>query len=150
MGPVLVGSVALGLIGAGVFIADPLNGYPPGAPMVPSERTVHGRLHDLFGLPVFLGLPIACLGFSRGLARLGERGWVIYSALSGCFMFVAFVLAGIGFSQNPSLVNVAGVFQRLSITIGWSWMTLLAVHERSRIGSIRFADAKIGPFQSRL
>ena len=43
-------------------------------------------------------------------------------------MFVAFVLAGIGFRQNPSLVSVAGVFQRLSITIGWSWMTLLAVH----------------------
>ena len=52
-GPVLVGSVALGLIGAGVFIADPLNGYSPGVPMVPSERTVHGRLHDLLGFRCF-------------------------------------------------------------------------------------------------
>ena len=138
-GPVLVGSLAFGLIGAGVFIADPLNGYPPGTPMVPLERTVHGRLHDLFGLPVFLGLPIACFVFSRVFARLGERGWAIYSTLSGFLMFVAFVLAGMGFSQNPSLVNVAGVFQRLSITIGWSWMTLLAVHLLRGRGSVRSA-----------
>ena len=66
-------------------------------------------------------------------------GWAIYSALSGFLMFVAFVLAGMGFSQNPSLVNVAGVFQRLSITIGWSWMTLLAVHLLRGRGSVRSA-----------
>ena len=28
--PLLVGLVGLGLIGAGVFVADPLSGYPPG------------------------------------------------------------------------------------------------------------------------
>ena len=138
-GPLLVGFLAIGLIGAGVFIADPLNGYPPGTPVLPTERTVHGRLHDLFGLPVFLGLPIACLVFSRVFARLGERGWAIYSAFSGFLMFVAFFLAGMGFSQNPSLVNVAGLFQRVSITVGWSWMTLLAVHLLRGRGSDRSA-----------
>jgi hypothetical protein len=136
-GSLLVGFLAIGLIGAGVFIADPLNGYPPGTAVLPTERTVHGRLHDLFGLPVFLGLPIACLVFSRVFVRLGKRGWGIYSACSGFLMFVAFVLSGMGFSQNPSLVNVAGLFQRVSITVGWSWMTLLAVYLLRGRGSAR-------------
>ena len=117
--------------------------------MVPAVRTVHGRLHDLLGLPVFLGLPIACFVFSRVFARLGERGWAIYSALSGFLMFVAFVLAGMGFSQNQSLVNVAGGFQRLSITIGWNWMTLLAVHLLTGHHKPRFhLEIRLYPFKS--
>jgi hypothetical protein len=42
-------------------------------------------------------------------------------------MLATFVLAAIGFSQNPSLVNFAGVFQRLSIIIGLTWIALLAL-----------------------
>jgi hypothetical protein len=63
-GPLLIGLAGIGLIGAGFFVADPLNGYPPGMSLIPTERTIHGVLHDLFGDPVFLGLPIACLCFA--------------------------------------------------------------------------------------
>ncbi|MCL5995126.1 MAG: DUF998 domain-containing protein [Chloroflexi bacterium] len=125
-GPLLVGLVGIGLIGAGIFISDPLNGYPPGTPLVPTVRSVHGRLHDLFGLPVFMGLPIACFVFSRRFARLGERGWAAYSALSGFAMLVTFVVAGMGFGQTPGFADFAGVFQRLSIIIGWTWIALFA------------------------
>jgi Protein of unknown function (DUF998) len=31
-GPLLVGAYAIGLLGAGIFVADPMNGYPPGTP----------------------------------------------------------------------------------------------------------------------
>src|SRR6185436_12106729 len=51
-GPVLIGLVGVGLIGAGLFVSDPLNGYPPGTPLIPTERSTHGILHDLFGVPV--------------------------------------------------------------------------------------------------
>lgn len=127
-GPLLVGLAGIGLIGAGLFTADPINGYPPGTPLVPTQRTAHGLLHDLFGIPVFLGLPIACFVFTYRFARLGQRGWAAYSALSGFAMFVAFVLAGMGFGQVPGLAEFAGVFQRLSIAAGWAWIALLAVH----------------------
>ncbi len=85
-------------------------------------------MHDLFGLPVFLGLPIACFVFSRRFARLGERGWAIYSLLAGIAMFATFVLAGMGFQQSPGFTEIAGVFQRLSIIIGFSWIAFLALH----------------------
>ena len=127
-GPLLVGLAGLGLIGAGLFTADPINGYPPGTPLMPAERTAHGLLHDLFGIPVFLGLPIACFVFTYRFARVGQRRWAAYSAFSGLAMFVTFVLAGMGFGQVPGLAEIAGVFQRLSIAAGWTWIALLAVH----------------------
>ncbi len=127
-GPVLIGLAAVGLIGAGLFTSDPMNGYPPGTPLLLTERSTHGRLHDLFGIPVFLGLPVACFVFTRYFARHGERGWAAYSALSGIAMLITFVLAGMGFSQTPGFSDFAGGFQRLSIGIGWTWLALLAVH----------------------
>lgn len=126
-GPLLLGLVGVGLIGAGIYIADPLNGYPPGTPLIPTVRSEHGKLHDLFGIPVFLGLPIACFIFGRWFARRRERGWVVYSILSGIAMFVFFVLAGMGFSQTLSFAEIAGVFQRLSLIIGLGWIALLGV-----------------------
>jgi hypothetical protein len=92
------------------------------------RRPANGKLHDLFGIPVFLGLPIACFVFGRWFARLGERGWAVYSVLSGIAMFVFCVIAGKGFSQGPGLVIVAGVFQRLSLLFGLGWIALLALH----------------------
>jgi hypothetical membrane protein len=41
--PVLVGLVAIGLIGAGMFTTDPLSGYPPRTPALPAGNpTTHG------------------------------------------------------------------------------------------------------------
>jgi hypothetical membrane protein len=127
-GCLLIGLVGIGLTGAGFFTTDPMNGYPPGTPLVPAVSTLHGTLHNLFSLPVFVCLPIACFLFGSRFARLGERRWVIYSVLAGLAMLVTFVLAGMGFQQSPGFTEFAGVFQRLSIIIGFTWITLLAVH----------------------
>jgi hypothetical protein len=128
-GPLLVGLAGIGLIGAGIFVADPLNGYPPGTPRIPIERTTHGILHDLFGIPFFLGLPITCFVFARLFARWGQRGWAAYSALSGLAMFAAFFLARL--SLRPGFEDIGGLFglfQRITVTIGFAWLTLLAVY----------------------
>ncbi len=127
-GPLLIGLAGIGLIGAGIFTTDPVFGYPPDAPLVLAQYSSHGHLHDLFSILVFLGLPIACFVLSRRFAVMGERGWAIYSVLTGIGILMTFVLAGMGFSQTPGFVDFAGVYQRLSITIGWTWMTLLALH----------------------
>ena len=127
-GPLLIGLAGIGLIGAGFFTADPFNGYPPGTPLIPTERSVHGLLHDLFGVPVFLGLPIACFVFSRLFARRGDGGWATYSALSGFAMLLFFVLTSMGLNQIQGFADYAGLFQRLTIAVGWIWITLLAVH----------------------
>lgn len=127
-GPVLLGLVGIGLTGAGFFNTDPLNGYPPGTPLVPTVNTFHGTLHNLFSLPVFVCLPIACFMFARIFFKLGEPGWAVYSIFAGLAMLVTFVLAGMGFQQDPGFTDFAGLYQRISIIVGFTWITLLAVY----------------------
>jgi len=126
--PLLMGLVGISLIGAGIFITDPINGYPPGTPLILPEYSDHGRIHDLFGALTFLGLPIACFVFSYGFFRTRKYGWAIYSAFSGIAMWVFFVLTSMGLSQAPGYSDFAGLFQRLSIVSGLGWITLLAIH----------------------
>jgi len=78
--PVLIGLFAIGMIGSGLFAADPVSAgvdaaapYPPGMPTVP-DRTLHGVLHDVFGVPVFLGLPLACCVAPTASPPQGARG----------------------------------------------------------------------------
>ena len=128
-GPLLVGAHAIGLLGAGVFVTDPVSGYPPGTPdHLPTFGSTHAALHDLLSVGTFVGLPIACLVFARRLAGWRERGWAIYSAATGVVFAVAFVLTSMAFNQAEPLVAFGGLLQRITVTVGWTWLTLLASH----------------------
>ena len=72
--PILVGSAGVGLIGAGVFVTDPVSGYPPGTPDQGIEPTGVGWLHQVFSLPVLVGLPAAAAieAGTRGDAATGS------------------------------------------------------------------------------
>jgi hypothetical protein len=75
-----------------------------------------------------LGWPVACLVFARRFAGWGRRGWAVYSAVSGVLFLAMFILTSQAFSQAPGLVDFGGLFQRSTVTIGWTWLTLLALH----------------------
>jgi len=121
-GPILLSTIGLGLMGAGVFASDPINGFPPGTPDAPVSTTV-GRLHDLFSSPVFLCLPAAAIVYARAAARAGDRPWVLGSVGVAVAQFGTFVAAGFGFSQHPALINVGGAFQRASLIVGFGWLS---------------------------
>lgn len=122
VGAVLVAIWGLDLIGAGLFVTDPISGYPPGTPAVPDPATATGELHDWISLAAFLGIALAFFVMAGGRGRL----WMVYSLLTAVVFLVAFVLAGIGFTQDPDFVQTGGLWQRISITAGWLWLTLLA------------------------
>jgi Protein of unknown function (DUF998) len=64
--PLLVTVWGIGLVGAGIFVTDPVGGYPTAA----SPVTWHGRLHDLaFSLPGFTALALAMVTASVAFAR---------------------------------------------------------------------------------
>lgn len=127
-GPLLVAVWGIGLLGAGIFLTDPVSGYPPGTPDLLLNPTAHGALHDQFSLIGFLALTVACFVFSYRFARQGERGWALYSAVTGILFPVGIVLASAAFSQDQGLVTFGGLLQRVTVTIGWTWLTLLAIH----------------------
>ncbi|WP_327706939.1 DUF998 domain-containing protein [Streptomyces decoyicus] len=123
-GALLMGTWAAGLLGAGAFQTDPVSGYPPGTPDRLQHHTRAGALHDLFSLIGFLALTVACFVF----APSSSPGWVIYSIASGVFFATTMALASAAFSQHQRWVDIGGLIQRISLTIGWTWQTLLAVH----------------------
>jgi hypothetical protein len=129
-GPLLVAGHGIGLVGAGLFVTDPVSGYPPGTPgHLEAYGSAQAALHDLFSIGTFVGLPIACLVFARRFAGWGRRGWAVYSAATGVAFAVGTVLtsAALGTQAEP-LVAVGGLLQRTTVTLGWTWLTLLAVH----------------------
>jgi hypothetical protein len=123
----LIALVGVGLLGAGVFAADPISGYPPGTPMV-SARTTFGTLHDVFSTPVFTALPAACLVAARWFARSGHRGWASYSAATAVVFVTSFAFARVGFSQHPAFMPVGGLLQRAALIVGLLWVTVLAAY----------------------
>lgn len=123
----MVGMWAVGLLGAGVFVTDPVSGYPPGAPDRLSGYSQHGALHDLFSGSAFVALAAACFAFGRRFAAWGERGWATYSVITGVVFLGAFILSSAGFGQAEGVVNLAGLFQRVAVSVGFGWLALLAV-----------------------
>ncbi|MER6976501.1 DUF998 domain-containing protein [Streptomyces carpinensis] len=123
-GAVLIGVWAVGLLGAGACRTDPVGGYPPGTPDQLPHPTRTGALHDLCSLIGFLALTAACFV----CAWSNSPGWAVYSIASGVLFASTMALAGIAFGRHQRWVGFGGLIQRISLTIGWTWQTLLAVH----------------------
>jgi hypothetical protein len=126
-GPRCVALYAAGLIGAGVFVTDPVDGYPPDHPSS-SDPNVRGLLHNLFSLQVFAGLSAAAFLYARHFARSGDTRWAISSALTGAVVPSGLLLFGAAKSQETGLGRVAGLIQRLTIAVGWGWLAGAAMH----------------------
>jgi len=127
--PRLIAGYGLGLIGAGIFIADPMNGFPAGAPAGhPATVSLHGVLHLVAAGLGFLCLVAACVVMARRFAAERRRGWMAYSMLAGVAFLVAF--AGLA-SGSASPVVVLGFWSALILV--WSWMAAVAVHFYRRV-----------------
>jgi hypothetical protein len=121
-GPLLVGIYGLGLVGAGIFIADPALGFPPGTPDGPPEVvSLSGILHFVCAGFGFLALIAACIVFSYRFLALGQSGWAVYSVATGVIFLVGFLAVATG-SQQPAL-NLAFM---ISVIITWAWLSLIS------------------------
>jgi hypothetical protein len=125
-GPLLAGVFGLALLGSGVFVMDPMRGYPPGAPAgFPPDVSWHHTLHDSLGVVVFTTLPLACLVLARRFAtEPGGLGWAAYSAATAVVMLALLVAFGAAWETGG---DAAGLLQRAMIAAGWGWVALLAV-----------------------
>jgi hypothetical protein len=122
-GPLLIGIYGLGYVGAGFFVPDPMNGFPPGTPNgLPTSVTWHSWMHLISGSIGFLALIAACLIFARRFAGLGQRGWMGYSILTGLVVLVAVVGISSGSQQAAVII---GFF--ISGVVGLAWISSLSL-----------------------
>jgi len=126
-GPILLGLYGLTFIGAGIFVTDPVMGYPPGAS---DTTTFHGTLHSLFGQLQFISLTAACFVLARRDATAPQRrGWAWYSRATGLLVALSDVIFILAFQLN----GPAGLIERIGIIGGCCWIALLAIRLISRI-----------------
>jgi hypothetical protein len=110
----LVGGYGAGLVVAGVFVADPAHGFPPGSPAT-TGVSWHGLLHLVGGGLGFLCLVAACFVVAR-------RCWPWYSRVSGVLFLLSFL--GIA-SGSDSAVVVIGFW--VGVLVAWAWLAAVCV-----------------------
>lgn len=130
-GPLLIGVYGASLIAAGLFTADPMDGFPAGTPAgAPAEISWHGLVHFIAGGIGFPALIVACFVFARRFGALGERRWSAFSVTTGVVFLAAFIGIASGSSQ-PAIV-LAFV---AAVVLAWSWLAALSLKLGRDIGS---------------
>lgn len=119
--PRLLAVFGASMIGAGIFRADPGAGFPAGTPET-TAISWHGMLHFMVGGIGFLCLSAACLIVGRWYATSGERGWAVFSRVTGIAFLAAF--AGIASGSGTPAVVLSFV---AAVILVFTWLTLVAV-----------------------
>ena len=122
-GPLLIGLYGLGLVGAGVFTADPAFGFPPGTAADYHAVSWHGLLHLMSGAIGFLGLIAACMVFARRFGRLGKRGLAAYSGATGVLYLAAFAGIAAGSNGPRAVVTFVILAFTAAVVLGWAWIS---------------------------
>jgi Protein of unknown function (DUF998) len=124
----LIGIYGLGLIGAGIFVADPALGFPLGTPADTNTISPHGFLHFVCGGLGFLAFIAACFVFARRFATLGQRGWQTFSVATGLIFLAGFFGIASG-SGNP--LTLLGFW--IAVVLAWVWLSAVANRLRQEI-----------------
>lgn len=118
-----LGGFGASMIVAGVFPADPVDGFPVGTPEgYPTSISTIGLIHFIAGTLGFVSLAVSCLFAAPAMSRRGSSLAAGLSLLSG----IAVLL---GFFGGPVLVGgTVGIW--FSVIVGWVWLAALSLHLR--------------------
>src|SRR5882724_7703148 len=92
----LLGVYGAGLVVAGIFRADPSDGFPPGTPPGMGEVSWHGLAHFAVAGLGFACLVAACFVLGTWFARKGEGGWAWFSRITGLVFAASFLALSSG------------------------------------------------------
>jgi hypothetical protein len=125
---------ALGLIVDGFFSQDPAFGYPKGAVLGPA--TLHGTIHSVAAWFAITAIALNFFFLAPRLAREPRwRGWAIWTVISGILVIVFVTIFGILTLQHS---EIAGLFERLSTSVGTVWGILFLIRLWTGTGFGRF------------
>jgi hypothetical membrane protein len=124
----LLGAYGAGLVAAGVFRADPADGFPPGTPPGMGEVSWHGMAHFAAAGLGFACLVAACLVMGAWFARQGEAPWAWFSRVTG----VAFAAAFLGLMSGTGGAATILAFTA-AVVLAWAWLTAVSVKLYRRV-----------------
>ena len=125
----LIGLYGAGLMAAGVFRADPADGFGPGAPAGRAAPVSwHGDGHLIAASIGFIAVIAACFVVARYFSRAGHRGLAIYSRITGVVFLAAFAGITTG-SSSPAIVLPFYA----AVTAVFAWLAIVSVHLYRRV-----------------
>jgi hypothetical membrane protein len=124
--PRMLALYGIGLIGAGIFRADPALGFPPGTPLDHNPMSWHGQMHFVAGGIGFTGLIASCFICASRYRTFGHTGWSIYSLITGVFFLGGFT----GVASGAK--GIAIVLFSLAVVESFAWLSSVFQHIRSQ------------------
>jgi hypothetical membrane protein len=124
----LLGGYGIALILAGVFRADPADGFPPGTPPGVGAMSWHGAMHFGFAAIGFVCLVASCAVLGRWFARQGQAGWAWFSRLTALFFVISFI--GMASGQGGTTAILA--FTAAVVAV-WVWLSAVSVKLYRRV-----------------
>lgn len=119
-----LGGFGASMIVAAGFPADPVDGFPIGAPEgPPTSISTPGLVHFVAGALGFASLAVSCFIAARAMKRRNAPSLARLSFLSG----LAIVL---GFFGGPALPSMSAVVLGIwfSVLVGWTWLAVMSRH----------------------
>jgi hypothetical protein len=121
--PALIGVYGASLIGAGIFRADPAQGFPVGTPET-TTVSWHGGLHFLIGGIGFGCLIAACFVLGSRFARAGHPALAWFSRVTGVAFLAGFAGIASG-SHGPTTLGFVA-----AVVLVWAWLATVCLYVR--------------------
>jgi hypothetical protein len=118
----LLGAYGASLVAAGIFRADPSDGFPPGTAPGMGEVSWHGLAHFAVAGFGFACLVAACFVFGAWFTRSGMGSWAWFSRLTG-LVFGASFMALVSGSASAATILVFTA----AVVLVWAWLTAVSV-----------------------
>ncbi|MDI2125472.1 DUF998 domain-containing protein [Yinghuangia seranimata] len=125
--PRLVMTAGIGMMAAGIFRMDPMDGFPAGTPSgTPDTQSWHSNLHMVSGMLSFTALAAACFVLARHHSRAGRPRTAIASRTAAAALIAgnAWALSG---APAGALTMAVGV------TTAMTWISTTAFRLRTPV-----------------
>jgi hypothetical protein len=125
VGPILLAIIGISLFVSGFFTMDPVG-------TLPSDMTIHGFLHNIFGAIVFSLAPVSCFVFLRRFRQDPKwqhlQWWTLVVAI---IITIAIIIMKVGPTQPPAGPNAfnewIGLTQRTVLIPYFGWILTVAL-----------------------
>ncbi|AGB26176.1 hypothetical protein Mycsm_06012 [Mycobacterium sp. JS623] len=118
----LIGAYGAALVAAGIFRADPSDGFPSGTPPGMGEVSWQGMAHLMVASIGFACLVAACFVLGAWFARAGQRSWAWFSRVTGVIFGGSFVALASGSGGAATIL----VFTA-AVVLVWAWLSAVSV-----------------------
>lgn len=126
----LLAAYGAGLVVAGIFRADPSDGFPPGTPPGMGELSWHGLVHFAVAGLGFACLVAACFVLGASFARSDESSWAWFSRVTGLVFAASFLALSSGSGGATTIL----VFTA-AVVLVWAWLTATSIKLYASVGS---------------